>query len=67
MRIFAYLDPASGGLIVQAVLGGIAGVAVAARAYGRRFLRRSSKEQPEASADAQATAPQPESGDIRSR
>lgn len=40
MPVLAYLDPGTGGLIVQAVLGGVAGIAVAAKAYGRRFTRR---------------------------
>lgn len=40
MAVLAYLDPGTGGLIVQAVLGGVAGIAVAAKAYGRRFTRR---------------------------
>jgi hypothetical protein len=47
MPILAYLDPGTGGLIVQAVLGGVAGVAVAARAYGRRFVRRKGTAEPQ--------------------
>lgn len=31
--IFAYLDPASGSLLLQAILGGLAGMAVAFRAW----------------------------------
>ncbi len=34
----AYLDPASGGLLLQLILGGVAGVAVAAKLYWRRVL-----------------------------
>lgn len=34
---FAYLDPGSGSLILQAVLGGIAGIAVAFKAWRARF------------------------------
>jgi hypothetical protein len=36
----AYLDAGSGSLIVQAVVGGVAGVAVAARLYWRRLVAR---------------------------
>lgn len=36
--LFAYLDPGSGSMIVQAVVGGVAAVAVAGKFYWRRFL-----------------------------
>lgn len=36
----AYLDAGSGSLIVQAVVGGVAGVAVAAKLYWRRLVSR---------------------------
>ena len=36
----AYLDAGSGSLIVQAVIGGTAGVAVAAKLYWRRLVGR---------------------------
>lgn len=38
--MFAYLDPGSGTLILQAVLGGIAGVAVFFKTFGKRFWKR---------------------------
>ena len=38
--MFAYLDPGSGTLILQAVLGGIAGVAVFFKTFGKRFRKR---------------------------
>ncbi|MPZ51303.1 MAG: hypothetical protein GEU79_00960 [Acidimicrobiia bacterium] len=38
--MFGYLDPASGGLILQAVLGGAAGVGVAAKAWRARLKGR---------------------------
>ena len=38
--IFAYLDPGSGSLILQAVLGGVAGLGVAAKAMKSRWRRR---------------------------
>lgn len=39
--IFAYLDPGSGSLILQAVLGGVAGIGVAARALRNRWRGKS--------------------------
>lgn len=45
----AYLDAGSGSLILQAVLGGIAGVVVAGRAWkARLFNKNSSKTDDEA-------------------
>lgn len=51
----AYLDAGSGSLIVQAVLGGAAGVAVAAKLYWRRLVGRFRRRSPEPDA---GTAPQ---------
>ncbi len=41
MKLFAYLDPGTGTIIVQAVLGGVAGVAVLAKTVGSKFRRKS--------------------------
>jgi hypothetical protein len=38
--IFAYLDAGSGSLILQAVLGGIAGIVVAFKAWKARMMSR---------------------------
>jgi hypothetical protein len=35
---FGYLDPGSGSMIVQAVVGGVAAAAVVGRLYWRRLL-----------------------------
>ena len=35
---YAYLDPGTGSMILQVLLGGFAGVALAGRLYWRRFL-----------------------------
>lgn len=43
--IFAYLDPGSGSLILQAVLGGVAGLGVAAKAMRNRWRARSSSDE----------------------
>ena len=37
--VLAYLDPGSGSLIVQVLLGGAAGVAVMMKTMGRRWFR----------------------------
>ena len=39
MSVFAYLDPGSGSMILQAVAGGAAAVAVMGKLYWRRLLR----------------------------
>ncbi len=38
MRAVAYLDPASGSILLQALLAGFAGLAVVAKLVGRRVL-----------------------------
>jgi hypothetical protein len=61
MRIFAYLDPGSGSMLLQMLLGGIAGVAVSIKMFGKRifsvltFWRRDEKEPAE-----EGSAPKPE-------
>ena len=35
---YAYLDPGTGSIILQVLLGGVAGLALAGRFYWRRFL-----------------------------
>ena len=37
---YAYVDPGSGGMLIQLLLGGVAGVAVIVRLYWQRFLKR---------------------------
>ncbi len=44
MKLFAYLDPGTGTLIVQAVLGGAAGVAVLFKTMGNKFKRNKPEE-----------------------
>jgi hypothetical protein len=48
--VLAYLDPGSGSMILQIILGGLAAVAVTAKLYWRRLLRflRIRREEPEA-------------------
>lgn len=65
MMHLAYLDAGSGSLIVQAVVGGAAGAAVAAKLYWRRVTARfrrepaevSPSERPGGPAEATATDP----------
>ena len=50
MNSFAYIDPGSGSMIIQLILGGAAAVAVGAKFYWKRLLealgiRKSSEEQ----------------------
>lgn len=44
MDHLAYLDAGSGSLIVQAVVGGVAGIAVAGKLYWRRLVDRFRKQ-----------------------
>ncbi|MBW2472530.1 MAG: hypothetical protein JRE18_10665 [Deltaproteobacteria bacterium] len=46
--IFAYLDAGTGSLILQALLGGIAGVVVAAKAWKARMLGKKAGDAPAA-------------------
>ena len=39
MDVIAYLDPGSGSMILQIILGGAAAVAVTARLYWNRILK----------------------------
>jgi hypothetical protein len=47
--VFAYLDPGTGSMLVQLLVGGLAAVAVTAKFYWRRVLRllRIRKAEPE--------------------
>jgi hypothetical protein len=36
--LLAYLDPGSGSMILQAILGGVAGILVALKMFGRRVF-----------------------------
>ncbi|HEX2154903.1 MAG TPA: hypothetical protein VHL52_13125 [Acidimicrobiia bacterium] len=59
--IFAYLDPGSGSLILQAVLGGVAGLGVAAKAMRNRWRGRSADSEETTEADEESVpADQPE-------
>ncbi len=51
MIFFGYLDPGTGTIIMQALLGGAAGVAVLFKTMGHRFTRW---KKPGAQADASA-------------
>ena len=39
MHVLAYLDPGTGSMIVQLLVGGVAAIGVTAKLYGRRILR----------------------------
>lgn len=48
----AYLDPASGSMILQLILGGLAGAAVVVKIYWRRLLGVFGRRKPENDDDA---------------
>jgi hypothetical protein len=39
VKVLAYLDPGSGSMLLQMLLGGIAGVAVSIKMFGKRVFR----------------------------
>ncbi len=39
MSLLAYLDPGSGSMLLQVLLGGIAGIAVSIKMFGKRVTR----------------------------
>jgi hypothetical protein len=45
--VFAYLDPGSGSMLVQLLVGGIAAAGVTARLYWHRITRVFRRERPE--------------------
>jgi hypothetical protein len=56
--IFAYLDPGSGSLILQAVLGGVAGLGVAAKAMRNRWrAARAAGDTPDEAEQTDETVP----------
>jgi hypothetical protein len=59
MKLFAYLDPGTGTIIVQAVLGGVAGVAVLFKTVGGRFRRKSNVDETIESTDIAESDEQP--------
>jgi hypothetical protein len=66
MKLFAYLDPGTGTIIVQAVLGGVAGVAVLFKTVGGKFRRKGSVDETIETTDITETDEQtspPSSGD----
>ena len=63
--VLAYLDPGSGSMILQALLGGVAGLFVAVKMFGVRiketlFFWRKNEDEPAAAEKAPtATVPEP--------
>lgn len=65
MRVLAYLDPGSGSMLLQMLLGGIAGVAVSIKMFGKRVFRvltfwKSHDEEPAQPAPAPTPEREPE-------
>ena len=55
--MFAYLDPGTGSIVLQVVVGGFAGLAVFFKMFGRRvmFWKKSDNELTTGEGDADAT------------
>jgi hypothetical protein len=59
--IFGYLDAGSGSLILQAILGGLAGIAVAFKAWKARMMGKRAIAQAETEAVSDETSVNSES------
>jgi hypothetical protein len=46
-RVLAYLDPGTGSMLVQLIVGGFAAAGVALKLYWRRFTRFFRRDKPE--------------------
>ncbi len=58
MRTLAYLDPGSGSMILQMLLGGVAAVAVSIKMFGKKVFRTLAfwkKDEPEKAEPVQAS------------
>ncbi len=60
--VIAYLDPGTGSLVVQVVLGGVAGAVVFFKVMGRRVMRRGRSLEPSPGPDV-AVASEPKADD----
>lgn len=61
MDLLAYLDPGSGSMLLQVLLGGIAGIAVSIKMFGKRIFRiftfwKKHDDEPAAPVNASAAA-----------
>ena len=59
-HVFAYLDPGTGSMVLQVIVGGVAAIGVAGRYYWRRITGRGSaptETQGETTADAESATP----------
>lgn len=54
--LFAYLDAGSGSLILQAILGGAAGIAVAFKAWKARLAGKNAMAEVDAESEAEESA-----------
>jgi hypothetical protein len=54
---YAYIDPGTGGMLIQLVTGGVAGLAILARLYWRRIRSIFAKDESDARESRQTRAP----------
>jgi hypothetical protein len=62
-HILAYLDPGTGSMVLQVVVGGIAAVGVAGRYYWRRITGRGKSGQEEETQQTEAPSEAPTPGE----
>ena len=65
MSLLAYLDPGSGSVLLQALLGGIAAIAITGKLWWHRLLTVLRIRKPEADEPKGATAASEDSGHSR--
>lgn len=67
MSLLAYLDPGSGSVLIQALLGGVAAVAITGKLWWHRLLTILHIRKPEPEAEKDAPAPPPATPDESGR
>jgi hypothetical protein len=54
--VFAYLDPGTGSMVLQIIVGGVAAIGVAGRYYWQRMTGKTSKQGEEEQIESQTPA-----------
>jgi hypothetical protein len=71
MRTLAYLDPGSGSILLQTLLGGVAAIAVSIKLFGKKvyqvlfFWKDHDEEEPAAKATPDPTPAEPDTDTVK--
>jgi hypothetical protein len=63
-HLFAYLDPGTGSMVLQVVVGGIAAIGVAGRYYWKRLTGRGQTDQEETGAESATSVGDRQAGHV---